>query len=122
MDHDRSTTAESINTHIENSVPYLRFLKGENLIPHLNSRFALLNVTTRRTNQTDDLEDADIWEYFKETVTCDCAACCPEIKKAVDIRDESDYDILPYQQGVHQIQVERDSHQLETHLCRSLKM
>lgn len=66
MDLDKSTTAESINSRIEKSVPSLRFLKAENLIPHLNIRLALLNLTTRyrRSNQTDGLEDADIWDQY----------------------------------------------------------
>ena len=56
MDEDRSTTAESINARIERTVPFIRYVKGENLIPFLNVRFGLLNVATRyrRNNATDD--------------------------------------------------------------------
>ena len=66
MDEDRSTTAESINARIERSVPFIRYVKGENLIPFLNIRFALLNIATRylRKHATEDLEDADIWVYL----------------------------------------------------------
>ena len=66
MDADRTTTAESINARIEKTVPFIRFVKGENLTPFLNIRFALLNVATRyrRKYQVDDLEDADLWAFY----------------------------------------------------------
>lgn len=97
MGQDKSTTAESINARIEKSVPYLRFLKAENLIPHLNLRFALLNVTTRyrRMHQTDDLEDSDMWEYFKDSVACDCVVCSIDGHKCLEVRDLVDYGIVP---------------------------
>ena len=93
MDVDRTTTAESLNARIEKSVPYLRFVKEQNLIPHLNIRFALINVVTRyrRRYQTDDLEDVDVWEYFKETVPCACESCSPESVTAIEARENGAY-------------------------------
>ena len=93
MDVDRTTTAESLNARLGKSVPYLRFVKEDNLIPHLNIRFALLNITTRyrRKHKTDDMEDEDVWEFFKETVPCACESCFPDAVTAINLRDESDY-------------------------------
>ena len=93
MDEDRSTTAESINARIERSVPFIRYVKGENLIPFLNIRFALLNIATRyrRKHATEDLEDADIWAYFKDTVMCSCDMCTVKGAMQVSERDMREY-------------------------------
>ena len=93
MDEHRSTTAESINARIERTVPFIRYVKGENLIPFLNIPFALLNVATRYRRQyaTDDLEDADMWEFFKSSVTCVCHMCTLEGAQSILQRDEREY-------------------------------
>ena len=95
MDVDRTTTAESFNARLEKSVPYLRFVKAENLIPQLNIRFALLNIASRyrRRFRTDDLEDCDLWEFFRETVPCLCEGCCHEAIDAMEKRDSTYYGI-----------------------------
>ena len=93
MDEDRSTTAESINARIEKTVPFIRYVKGENLIPFLNIRFALLNIATRYRRQyaTDDLEDADLWQFFRNTVQCACLMCTEQGAEAILARDEREY-------------------------------
>ena len=97
MDLDRTTTAESFNARLEKSVPYLRFVKADNLIPHLSIRFALLNVATRfrRKYRVQDLEDKDIWEFFKDTVPCQCNGCSNDAVTAIETRRVSEYDPPP---------------------------
>ena len=95
MDLDRTTTAESFNARLEKSVPYLRFVKAENLIPHLNIRFALLNVASRyrRRYKAQDLEDCDLWEFFKDTVPCNCEGCRDDAIDAIEARDVAEYNM-----------------------------
>ena len=96
MDMDKNTTAESLNARLEKSVPYLRFLKAENYMPHLNIRFALLNIVTRyrRKHQRDDIDDKDIWEFFRRTINSTCDTCSPDGRDAVKARNTSDYTIF----------------------------
>ena len=58
-------------------MPSIRIFREKNLIPHLTIRFALLNVTTwyRTKYKSEDTEDADVWEFFKEIVPCYFDSC-----------------------------------------------
>ena len=93
MDLDKSTTAESINARLEKSIPYLRFVKAENFMPHLNIRFALLNIVTRyrKKKRTYDVDDVDIWDFFKETIICTCESCSTEGVDGISKRNSTDY-------------------------------
>ena len=95
MDTDVTTTAESINARLEKTVPYLRYVSGENFIPYLNIRFALLNIATRyrKMHQIEDLEDEDLWKYFKEVVECECWSCSTISVTRIDERDEHEYQV-----------------------------
>lgn len=96
---DRTTTAESLNSRIEKSVPFIRYTGADNLIPYLNIRFALLNIETRyRTeHNTDDLEDEDIWHFYKNNIDCCCSSC--DIPGAIE----------RHRRGVHDYRDEHES-------------
>lgn len=97
LDADRTTTAEAINAKLERVVPFLRFVSGRNLVPHLSIRFALLNIATRFRFETgiEELEDEDLWGYFKEEIECACSCCENEGVSAIESRDEHRYGIAP---------------------------
>ena len=52
-----------------------------------------LNVATRyrRKYQVDDLEDADLWAFFKDNVQCSCHSCATISVTRIDERDETEY-------------------------------
>lgn len=116
-DADRTTTAEAINSRLERAVPFLRYVNGDLLVPHLSIRFALLNIATkyRRVNGTDDLEDEDLWSYFKSSIQCNCECCEPDGVTAIIARDricyglsvpeyETDEELPVVEGGIHQVE------------------
>lgn len=77
MDQGITSTAESVNSRLERTVPQTRFLSGCNFVLFLIARFALINVTTmfRRMYDTEDLEDEYILSFFMSEVPCNCTTC-----------------------------------------------
>lgn len=92
-DADRTTTAEAINSRLERVVPFLRFVNGDLLVPHLSIRFALLNIATqyRREYGKDELEDEDLWAYFRTVIDCKCVCCDNDGVSAINVRNEERY-------------------------------
>lgn len=77
MDADKTTTSESLNARIEKTVPYIRYVSSDTLIPFLKIRIASMNVVTgyRRRYEVYDVDDADVWGFFKKNIPCSCESC-----------------------------------------------
>jgi len=77
LDEQRSTTAESFNARIARSVHHMRYLRGNNLVPFLQIRFALLNLAALYQQHFDntDLEDEDLSSFLREIIHCSCYSC-----------------------------------------------
>ena len=77
LDAHRTETAESINARIEKSLPYMRYLGTDNLLPFLRTRLSLINlcaVHQQKYNRAD-LEDEDLNLFFQEVCRCNCILC-----------------------------------------------
>lgn len=103
MDSDRTTSAESVNARIGRALPYMRYIGGDNFVPFLKVRFALLNLSTefRNKHNVQDIEDDDLHKFCREMFVCLCCACSSSPKAKVTARnmrlsqDESPDSALP---------------------------
>lgn len=77
FDAHRTETAESINARIEKSLPYMRYLGTESLLPFLRVRFSLINLCAlyQQTFNRSDLEDEDLTSFFHSVCACECVLC-----------------------------------------------
>jgi len=88
LNSHRSSTAESFNARISTSTHHMRFLKGDNLIPFLRIRFALLNLAAhfRSTFNRRDVEDEDLTGFLQTLYECKCYLCrCRDIHHEDDV-------------------------------------
>jgi len=89
LDTHRSTKAESFNARIARSVHHMRYLRGDNLIPFLQIRFALLNLAAlyQQKYGKSDMEDEDISSFCRDVSHCGCFSCNRNISAPVpDLR------------------------------------
>lgn len=76
MAGDSSSAAELVNSCIENTVPFVRFMIGENLVQYPHPVW-LVNIATMllRDYQIYDIQDINLPRFFRENIVCDCVPC-----------------------------------------------
>lgn len=69
--------AESFNRQFAASRKHVRFLAGENLVPHVYVRALFLNIRAhlRDKNRQSDVEGSDLIEFANERMPCRCSRC-----------------------------------------------
>lgn len=77
IEHMKTMGAESINARIKKAKHHMRYLRGDNFVPYLRVRFALLNLKAsfQALYSRADPEEEDLPQYYRDNVICTCEGC-----------------------------------------------